>query len=134
MNATEFFAGDKFALFIDLRSMKDNDLHGSGMRLVNTKDGVHLSISRTASGSGNAKCHIFILADAQLREKSLRVWHTEFLLINQKKFHSAHARSARFQTGGNSVPRGTIINSSLTNPLFGPLAPLDSSLRSLSFK
>ena len=65
MNATEFFAGDKFALFIDLRSMKDNDLHGSGMRLVNTKDGVYLSIKRTASGSGNVKCHIFILADAQ---------------------------------------------------------------------
>ena len=65
MNATEFFAGDKFALFIDLRSMKDNDLHGSGMRLVNTKDGVYLSIKRKASGSGNVKCHIFILADAQ---------------------------------------------------------------------
>ena len=65
MNAIEFFAGDKFALFIDLRSMKDNDLHGSGMRLVNTKDGVYLSIKRTASGSGSVKCHIFILADAQ---------------------------------------------------------------------
>ena len=65
MNTIEFFAGDKFALFIDLRSMKDNDLHGSGMRLVSTKDGVYLSINRTASGSGSVKCHIFILADAQ---------------------------------------------------------------------
>ena len=65
MNATDFFAGDKFELFIDLRSMKDNDLHGSGMRLMNTKDGVYLSIKRTARGSGNVKCHIFILADAQ---------------------------------------------------------------------
>ena len=65
MNTTEFYAGDKFAFFIDLRSMKDNELHGSGLRLVNTKEGVHLTINRTATGSGNVKCHIFILSDAQ---------------------------------------------------------------------
>ena len=66
MNATDFYAGDRFGLFIDLRSMRDNDLHGSGLRLVNTKDGVHLAINRKGSGSGNVKCHIFILSDAQL--------------------------------------------------------------------
>ena len=65
MNATEFYAGDKFVLFIDLRSMKDNEFHGSGLRLVNTKEGVQLTINRTATGSGNVKCHIFILSDAQ---------------------------------------------------------------------
>ena len=36
MAPSDFYAGDRFALFIDLRSMKDNDLCGSGMRLVNT--------------------------------------------------------------------------------------------------
>ena len=66
LNATDFYAGDRFALFIDLRSMKENNLHGSGLRLVNTKEGVQLTIKRNASGSGNAKCHIFILSDAQL--------------------------------------------------------------------
>ena len=40
MNATDFYARDRFTLFIDLRSMRDNDLHGSGSRLVNTKGGV----------------------------------------------------------------------------------------------
>ena len=34
MNATEFYVGDRFGLFIDRRSMKDNDLHGSRLRLV----------------------------------------------------------------------------------------------------
>ena len=58
--------GDRFALFIDLRSVKENNLHGSGLRLVNTKEGVHLTIKRNTSRSGNAKCHIFILSDAQL--------------------------------------------------------------------
>ena len=35
MNATEFYVGNRFGLFIDRRSMKDNDLHGSSrLRLV----------------------------------------------------------------------------------------------------
>ena len=46
--------------------MKENNLHGSGLRLVNTKEGVHLMIKRNTSGSGNAKCNIFILSDAQI--------------------------------------------------------------------
>lgn len=60
INATGFYAGDKFALFINLRSMRENNLHGSGLRLANTK-GIQLTIKRSASGSGNVKCHIFIL-------------------------------------------------------------------------
>ena len=46
--------------------MKENNLHGSGLRLVNTKEGVHLSIKRKTSGSGNVNCNIFILSDAQI--------------------------------------------------------------------
>ena len=66
LDATDFYTGDRFALFIDLRSMKENNLHGSGLRLVNTKEGVHLMIKRNTSGSGNAKCYIVILSDAQI--------------------------------------------------------------------
>ena len=44
--------------------MSDNNLHGSGLRLINTKDGVNLTIKRATEGSGNVKCHIFILSDA----------------------------------------------------------------------
>ena len=66
LDATDFYTGDRFALFVDLRSMKENNLHGSGLRLVNTKEGVHLSIKRKTSGSGNANCNIFILSDAQI--------------------------------------------------------------------
>ena len=45
--------------------MRDNDLHRSALKSVNAKDGVQLTINRKASGSGNVKCHIFILSDAQ---------------------------------------------------------------------
>ncbi|PFX34131.1 hypothetical protein AWC38_SpisGene1013 [Stylophora pistillata] len=66
MNATDFYAGDRFGIFIDLRSMRDNDLRGSRLRLVNAKEGVQLAINRKGSGSGIVKCQIFILSDAQL--------------------------------------------------------------------
>lgn len=67
MDATKFYTGNKFGLFIDLRSTRDGKMNGSGLRLVNTKDGVQLEIQRTGSGSGSLKCHIFILADAQFK-------------------------------------------------------------------
>ena len=35
INPTDFYAGNRSALFIDLRRMRDKDLHGSGLRLVN---------------------------------------------------------------------------------------------------
>ena len=45
--------------------MRDDDLDRSGLKSVNAKDGVQLTINRKASGSENVKCHIFILSDAQ---------------------------------------------------------------------
>ena len=70
MNATE----DKFGLFIDLRSMRDQQMHGSELRLVNTKDGVQLEINGKTSGSGSVISHIFIIAGVQMEimNKSLK--------------------------------------------------------------
>ena len=66
MNLTKYLTGDKFGLFIDLRSMADTTLHGNGQRLVNTKDGVHLAIERNTTGSGRVNCHIFSISDSQI--------------------------------------------------------------------
>ena len=66
MTLTKYLAGNKFGLWIDLRSMADTTMHGSGQRLVNTQDGVQLEIERTASGSGNTNCHVFTISDAQM--------------------------------------------------------------------
>ena len=66
MNLTKYLTGNKFGLLIDLRPMADTTLHGNGQRLVNTKDGVHLEIERTTSGSGNVHCHIFTISDSQM--------------------------------------------------------------------
>ena len=66
MNLTKYLAGNKFGLWIDLRSMADTTMHGSGQRLVNTQDGVQPEIERTASGSGNTNCHVFTISDSQI--------------------------------------------------------------------
>lgn len=39
MNVTDFYAGDRVNLVNDLRSMRDNDYLGSGLKLMNTKEG-----------------------------------------------------------------------------------------------
>ncbi|KAL9958917.1 hypothetical protein ACROYT_G035994 [Oculina patagonica] len=66
MNLQKFYTEDKFGLLIDLRSMADHAMHGSGTRLVNTKDGVQLELERKTSGSGNLNCHIYVISDAQM--------------------------------------------------------------------
>ena len=65
MDATKFYTGDNFGLLIDMRSMADQEMHGSGKRLVNSTDGVQLEIERKAEGSGNVNCHVFVIADSQ---------------------------------------------------------------------
>ena len=63
MTLAKYLTGNKFGLWIDLRSMADTTMHGNGQRLVNTQDGVQLEIDRTASGSGTTNCHIFTVSD-----------------------------------------------------------------------
>ena len=67
INLTKYLTDNKFGLFIDLRSIADTTLHGNGQRLVNTNDGVQLAIEKKKNtGSGRAKCNIFIISDAQV--------------------------------------------------------------------
>ena len=74
MDLIRFYADKKLRLFIDLRSMADTKMHGSGVRLVNTTDSVFLKIYRKASGSGNVKCNVFIISVSQMNimEKQLQ--------------------------------------------------------------
>ena len=65
MNLQKFYTEDKFGLLIDLRSMASQEMHGSGTRIVNSTDGVQLEIERKNSGSGDVKCHVYIISDSQ---------------------------------------------------------------------
>jgi len=65
MNLKLFLTGNRFGLLVDLRSMADRSMHGSGTRLVNTTDGVQLELERKTSGSGNINCQVFVISDAE---------------------------------------------------------------------
>jgi len=65
MNMTKFYTNDKFGLVIDVRSMADQSMHGSRTRIVNSTDGVQLEIEQKAKGSGDMKCHVFVISDSQ---------------------------------------------------------------------
>ena len=78
MNLTKYLTGNKFGLWIDLRSMADTNLHGNGQRLVNAQNGVQLEIERTASGSGNTNCHVFTISDSQLNIMSSQLLDVQY--------------------------------------------------------
>ena len=64
MTVKNFYAEDKFGLLVDLRSMTSQEMQGSGIRLVNTTDGVQLEIKRS-TGKEPFICHIFAISYAQ---------------------------------------------------------------------
>ena len=62
--AIKDYYSDKFALWIDLRTYHDNSIHGNGLHISNTRDGVHLEMKRKVGGSGTITCFMFVVADA----------------------------------------------------------------------
>jgi len=81
------FYHNKFALWLDFRTIDDPKIHGGGLRLVNTQDGIQLEMTRTATGSGNMNCYIFVVSDAQGRIMNKQYIERNNLLrmISEKK-------------------------------------------------
>ena len=57
---------DKYALWLDFRTIDDNRLHGSGRRLENTSEGIKLQITKKAESAGKLSCYLYIFQDAQI--------------------------------------------------------------------
>ena len=57
---------DKYALWLDFRTIDDNRLHGSGRRLENTSEGISLQITKEAGSAGRLSCYLYISQDAQI--------------------------------------------------------------------
>ena len=55
---------DKYALWLDFRTIDDNRLHGSGRRLENTSEGICLQITKEADSK--LSCYLYIFQDAQI--------------------------------------------------------------------
>ena len=61
----DFFAKDKFALVIDLRTYPDNDVSGDGRMILNTQNGITLGIKKDKT-SEDLVCNTFVVSDRHL--------------------------------------------------------------------
>ena len=57
---------DKYASWLDFRTIVDNILPGLGKQLENTSEGIHLQITKEAGSAGKLSCYLYIFQDAQI--------------------------------------------------------------------
>ena len=57
---------DKYALWLDFRTIDDNKLHGSGRQLENTSEGIRLQITKESGSAGKVSCYFYICQDTQI--------------------------------------------------------------------
>ena len=57
---------NKYALWLDFRTIDNNRLHGSGRQLENTSEGIRLRITKKAESAGKLSCYLYIFQDAQI--------------------------------------------------------------------
>ena len=67
---------DKYALWLDFRTIDDNRLHGSARRLENTSKGIRLQITKESGSVGKLSCYLYIFQDAQINTSD-----TQFLNV-----------------------------------------------------
>ena len=60
------FLTNKFTLWLDLRTTKDDRLHGSDRRVENASERVTRQITKQAEAAGALNLYLYIIMDAQL--------------------------------------------------------------------
>ena len=67
---------DKYAIWLDFRTIDNNRLHGSGRQLENTSEGIRLQITKESGSAGKLSCYLYIFQDAQIN-----IRNTQFLNV-----------------------------------------------------
>ena len=57
---------NKYALWLDFRTIDENDLHGTGRRIENASEGITLQIEKKAESAGALNAYIYLIMNAQL--------------------------------------------------------------------
>ena len=57
---------NKYALWLDSRTIDGNFLHGTGRRIENASEGITLQIEKKAESAGALNAYIYLIVDAQL--------------------------------------------------------------------
>ena len=56
----------KYALWLDFRTIDENDLHGTGRRIDNASEGITVQIEKKEENAGKLNAYIYLIMDAQL--------------------------------------------------------------------
>ena len=57
---------DRYALWLDFRTIDENSLHGMSRRIENRSEGITLQIEKKAESAGSLNAYIYLIMDAQL--------------------------------------------------------------------
>ena len=57
---------NKYALWLNFRTIDENQLHRMGRRIENASEGITLQIEKTAESAGALNAYIHLIMDAQL--------------------------------------------------------------------
>ena len=57
---------NKYALWLDFRTIDENELHGTGRRIENALEGITLQIEKKSESAGALNAYIYLIMDAQL--------------------------------------------------------------------
>ena len=55
----------KYALWLDFKTIDENNLHGMGRRIENASERIILQIKKKAESAGNLNAYIYLIMDAQ---------------------------------------------------------------------
>ena len=61
---------NKYALWLDFRTIDENELHRMGRRIENASEGITLQIEKKAETAGALNAYIYLIMDAQLNIQS----------------------------------------------------------------
>ena len=57
---------NKYALWLDFRTIDENELHRTGRQIGNTSEGINIQVEKKAESAGALKAYIYLIMDAQL--------------------------------------------------------------------
>ena len=65
LSVSEYLA-NKYALWLDFRTIAENELHGMGRKIKNALEGITLQIEKKEETAGPLNAYIYLVMDAQL--------------------------------------------------------------------
>ena len=81
---------EKYALWLDFRTIDDNTLHGSSRRLENTSEGIRLQKTKEAETVGKLSCYLYLFQDAQFNISDAQVFKCRLLTYELSKISSQY--------------------------------------------